>query len=106
MEICIPLYSPVFSCNIGPMGLKTITFRAPEDKVAELDSAAAWQQRDRSFILNEAVDQYLSLQRYHLALIDEGIRADDAADVVPHSDVLQMIATLSKKAWAKKKKSA
>ena len=86
--------------------MKTVTFRAPEEKVAALDSAAAWQQRDRSFVINEAIDQYLSLQEYHLALIDEGIRAADAGEVVPHSEVLEMIASLSKKAWAKKKKSA
>ena len=83
------------------MSLKTVTVRIPEEKVAALDSAAAHQQRDRSFILNEAVDQYLSLQEYHLALIDEGIRADDADNVIPHSEVVKMVAS-----WAKKKKRA
>jgi len=83
------------------MSLKTLTFRVPEEKVAALDSAAALQQRDRSFILNEAVNQYLSLQEYHLALIDEGIRADDAGDVIPHSEVVKMVAS-----WSKKKKRA
>jgi predicted transcriptional regulator len=83
------------------MSLKTITFRTPEEKAAALDSIAAMQQRDRSFILNEAVDQYLSLQEYHLALIDEGIRADDAGDVIPHSEVVKMVA-----AWSKQKKTA
>jgi len=83
------------------MPLKTLTFRAPEEKVAALDSVAALQQRDRSFIINEAVDQYLSLQEYHLALIDEGIRADDAGDVIPHSEVVKMVAS-----WSRKKKRA
>jgi predicted transcriptional regulator len=83
------------------MGLKTLTFRTPEEKAAALDKAAALQQRDRSFILNEAVDQYLSLQEYHLALIEEGIRADDAGDVIPHSEVVKMVAS-----WSKKRKRA
>jgi predicted transcriptional regulator len=83
------------------MGLKTLTFRTPEEKAAALDKAAALQQRDRSFILNEAVDQYLSLQEYHLALIDEGIRAADAGDVIPHSEVVKMVAS-----WSKKRKRA
>jgi predicted transcriptional regulator len=78
------------------MNMKTVTFRVPEKKVAALDSAAAHQQRDRSFILNEAVDQYLSLQEYHLALIDEGIRAADAGDVIPHNDVVKMVASWSR----------
>lgn len=82
------------------MNMKTVTFRVPEKKVAALDSVAAHQQRDRSFILNEAVDQYLSLQEYHLALIDEGIRAADAGDVIPHSDVVKMVAS-----WSRKKRA-
>jgi predicted transcriptional regulator len=83
------------------MSLKTVTVRVPEDKVKKLDAVAARQRRDRSFILNEAVDQYLSLQAYHLALIDEGIRADDAGEVIPHSEVEKMVAS-----WSKKKKYA
>jgi predicted transcriptional regulator len=83
------------------MGLKTLTFRTPEEKAAALDKAAALQQRDRSFVLNEAVDQYLSLQEYHLALIEEGIRAADAGDVIPHSEVVKMVAS-----WSRKRKRA
>jgi predicted transcriptional regulator len=83
------------------MNLKTLTFRVPQKKVAALDSAAALQQRDRSFILNEAVDQYLSLQEYHLALIDEGIRAADAGQFIDHSEVVKMAAS-----WSRKRKRA
>ena len=83
------------------MRLKTLTFRVLEKKVAALDSAAALQQRDRSFILNEAVDQYLSLQEYHLALIDEGIRAADAGQFIDHSEVVKMAAS-----WSRKRKRA
>jgi predicted transcriptional regulator len=42
------------------MQQKTVTFRAPGDKIKALDSLAALQQRDRSFVLNEAVDQHVS----------------------------------------------
>jgi predicted transcriptional regulator len=42
------------------MPLKTISFRLPEEKLQELDTVAAVQQRDRSFVINEAVTQYLS----------------------------------------------
>ena len=79
------------------MALKTVTVRIPAEKVKKLDAAAKHQRRDRSFILNEAVDEYISLQEYHLALIDEGIRADDAGDVIPQNEVEKMIRTLSKK---------
>jgi predicted transcriptional regulator len=82
------------------MSTKTITFRAPEEKVAALDFVAGIQQRDRSFILNEAVTQYLSLQDYHRELIEEGIREDNAGEVIDHGEVLKMVA-----GWSRKQKA-
>ncbi len=43
------------------MPLRTVTFRVPEEKLLALDFVAEVQQRDRTFVLNEAVAQYLSL---------------------------------------------
>lgn len=86
------------------MSLKTLTFRTPEEKVSALDRVATLHQRDRSFVLNEAVDQYLSLQKYHLALIDEGIRAADAGETIAHSEVVKMAAGWSKEKQPKKHK--
>jgi predicted transcriptional regulator len=79
------------------MPLKTITFRLPEDKLEALDSVADVQQRDRSFVINEAVTQYLSLYQYHCALIEEGIREDDAGEVVDHETVEEMVTGLIRK---------
>jgi predicted transcriptional regulator len=79
------------------MSLRTLTFRAPEEKVAALDSVAELQQRDRSFVINEAVDQYLSLYDYHCSLIDEGIRQADAGHLIPHDEVKKTMAELSRK---------
>jgi predicted transcriptional regulator len=79
------------------MPLKTITFRLPAEKLQALDSVADVQQRDRSFVINEAVTQYLSLHEYHRALIEEGIRQDDAEDVVDHETVRSMVAGLTRK---------
>jgi predicted transcriptional regulator len=79
------------------MPLKTITFRLPEEKLQALDSVAEIQQRDRSFVINEAVAHYLSLHEYHRSLIEEGIRQDDAGDVVDHETVLKMMADLIQK---------
>jgi len=79
--------------------MKTITFRADEDKVAALDSLAEVQQRDRSFILNEAVDQYLSLHDYHRELIEEGMRQVKSGKTVSHEEVRRRVA-----GWASKGK--
>ena len=83
------------------MTTKTITFRVQEERLQALDSIADMQQRDRSFILNEAVSQYLSLQEYHRELIEEGIRQDDAGEVVDHSEVRKMVAAWSRKQEAR-----
>jgi predicted transcriptional regulator len=84
------------------MQQKTVTFRAPGNKIKALDSLAALQQRDRSFVLNEAVDQYLSLNDYHIAIIKEGSRQADAGELVPHAEVRRRLAALMKPAAARK----
>jgi predicted transcriptional regulator len=89
------------------MQQKTVTFRAPGDKIKALDSLAALQRRDRSFVLNEAVDQYLSLNEYHIAVIKEGIRQDNAGEHVSHDDIGNLVSSLinrpAKRARAKAK---
>jgi predicted transcriptional regulator len=77
--------------------LKTITFRLPEEKLQALDSVADVQKRDRSFIINEAVTQYLSLHEYHRALIEEGIRQDEAGEVIEHETLMDRAS-----GWAQK----
>ena len=64
---CITAYS------LG-MQQKTVTFRAPGNKIKALDALAALQQRDRSFVLNQAVDQYLAMNEYYREQIAEGMR--------------------------------
>ena len=77
--------------------MKTVTFRAAEEKIVALDSLAEVQQRDRSFLINEAVDQYLSLNNYHRELIEEGIREVKAGKVIDHEEVKRKVASWSAK---------
>ena len=79
------------------MPLKTITFRLPEEKLQALDSVADVQQRDRSFVINEAVTLYLSLHEYHRTLIEEGIREADAGEMIDHEKLMRRAAS-----WASK----
>ena len=62
------------------MGSKTLTFRIEADKVLALDVLAQIQERPRSFLLNEAVDQYLELNKYHTAEIKAGMRQGDSGE--------------------------
>ncbi|HKD86545.1 MAG TPA: ribbon-helix-helix protein, CopG family [Terriglobales bacterium] len=73
---------------------KTISFRADEKKVATLDALAALQERDRTYLLNQAIDYYLELNQYHIELIEKGIRQADAGELVDHSEVEKLVARL------------
>lgn len=66
---------------------KTVSFRTDAKKVKALDALAASQDRDRSYLLNEAIEHYLDLQQYHIRLIEEGMRQADAGELVDHEEV-------------------
>jgi predicted transcriptional regulator len=68
--------------------MKTLSFRLSADKVAALDALGKAQVRDRTFLLNEAIDAYLDVQRWQLAHIKEGIRQADRGMGKPHEEVV------------------
>jgi predicted transcriptional regulator len=71
-----------------PSNMKTVSFRLGADKVAELDALGKVQVRDRTFLLNEAVDAYLDAQRWQIAHIEESIRQADSGMGKPHEEVV------------------
>jgi RHH-type transcriptional regulator, rel operon repressor / antitoxin RelB len=74
------------------MGKQSVSFLIESDKVGKLDSLASNQERDRSFILNAAVDQYLDLNAYHTRIIEEGIADAEAGRLVPFDEVKRQLA--------------
>ena len=66
----------------------TISFRATETKRQVLDDLAASQQRDRSFIINEALDYYIELRRWQLEHIQVGIEQHRNGEVISHEEVM------------------
>jgi predicted transcriptional regulator len=68
---------------------RTISFRAPSRAVETLDALAESLDRDRSYLLNEAIEHYLELNEYHIQLIHKGLRAARAGKFVPHEEVKQ-----------------
>jgi predicted transcriptional regulator len=76
---------------------KTVSFRIDSDKVAALDKIAANMQRDRSFLLNEAVDAYLEWNAAFEYSILQGLKDARAGRVVAHEEVLRMMADRRKK---------
>jgi len=60
----------VFSCIMSSP--RVVTFRIAPEKVAQLDTLAKAMDRDRSYLLNEAVEGYLREQRRFAAMVEEG----------------------------------
>ncbi len=71
--------------------LKTISFRMRSGAVETLDALAESLDRDRSYLLNEAVEHYLELNEYHAKLIAKGLRAAKEGKFVAHAEVKKMI---------------
>lgn len=69
------------------MEKQTVTFRLESDKVAALDALAGSLARDRTYLLNEAVQAYLETQEWHLKEIRAGLAEADAGRVVDHAKV-------------------
>jgi RHH-type transcriptional regulator, rel operon repressor / antitoxin RelB len=71
--------------------LKTISFRMRAEVVETLDALAETMDRDRTHLLNEAVERYLELNEYHIKLIEKGLRAAERGDFVPDAEMKKVI---------------
>ena len=70
---------------------KTISFRAVTDKIAALDSLAAAQERSRSYLINEAITNYIELHAYQDALVRKGMEEMKKGRVVSHDEVVKRL---------------
>ena len=69
------------------MGKSTITFRVEDDKKVALDEIADGLNRDRSYVLNEAVSAYIETHRWQIEHIKEGLRQADAGEFASDEEV-------------------
>ncbi len=70
---------------------KTISFRAVAEKIDALDSLAAAQDRPRSYLINEAITNYIELHAYQDALVRQGLKEMRNGRVVSHEEVLKRL---------------
>ncbi len=64
-----------------------ITVRMDAEKRAALDALARATDRDRSYLINEAVDAYLAVHRWQIAHIEEGLRQAEAGEFACDGEV-------------------
>jgi len=70
---------------------KTISFRADAAKIDTLDSMAAVQDRPRSYLINEAITNYIELHAYQDALVRKGMEEMRKGRVVSHAEVVKRL---------------
>jgi predicted transcriptional regulator len=77
------------------MSKDNITFRLDSEKRISLDAIAAGIDRDRSYLLNQAVDMYLEVYQSQIAEIETGIAEADAGDFATDEEVENVFAKLT-----------
>jgi predicted transcriptional regulator len=70
---------------------KTISFRADTQKIEALDSLAAAQDRSRSYLINQAITNYIQLHAYQDALVRKGLEDMRKGRVVSHEQVVNRL---------------
>lgn len=74
------------------MDKQTVSFRLDSDKVSTLDNLAEALDRDRSYLLNEAVTAYLKVQEWQIEQIKEGLRQANRGKLIDHVRVTKLAA--------------
>jgi predicted transcriptional regulator len=70
---------------------KTISFRAVAEQIDTLDSLAATQDRSRSYLINQAITNYIELHAYQDALVRKGMEEMRKGRVVSHAEVAKRL---------------
>jgi predicted transcriptional regulator len=77
------------------MSKENVTFRVDTEKKLALDALAAGINRDRSYVLNEAIEMYLEMHRWQIEEINRGVREADAGDFATEEEVKNTFAKLT-----------
>ena len=70
---------------------KTISFRAEAGKIEALDSLSAAQRRPRSYLINEAITNYIEMHAYQDALVRKGLQEMRKGRTVSHDEVVKRL---------------
>lgn len=69
----------------------TISLSLPHALDDKLSDVATALNRPKSWVIEQAVREFVALQDWQLAAIDEGLAAADAGHVVAHEDVVAWV---------------
>jgi|CXWL01.1.fsa_nt_gi predicted transcriptional regulator len=66
-----------------------VTCRLDAEDVAFLDKLAGLTDRDRSYLIKQAVAEFISLQKWQIEEVEAAIVEADSGDFAPDKDVRQ-----------------
>jgi len=79
------------------MASATLTVRIDPEMKAELDAIAAARDRDRSYLVKEALREYLEVQKWHIEHLQQGLREAEAGKFVSEAKMKKTIARLTRR---------
>jgi predicted transcriptional regulator len=68
-----------------------LSIRLDADLNNRVAAVAVALDRPKSWVIEQAVQDFVSIQEWQLTAIDEGIRAADAGRVIPHEKVVAWV---------------
>ena len=71
---------------------KPTSIRLDEELAGQLDILATLTDRPKTWHIEQALRAYIAREMEFLEAVEEGIRADDAGDVVSHAEVEAIMA--------------
>ena len=77
------------------MSKENITFRLDNEKRVILDNIASGLDRDRTYVLNQAIDLYLEVYQWQIAEIEAGVAEANAGDYATDEEVQAVFAKLT-----------
>lgn len=75
------------------MAKHNITVRLDSEAVTVLDRLAEYFDRDRSYLIKQAVESYIEMHQWQLDELEKAIAEADAGDVLAHKKVVEMLDT-------------
>ena len=79
------------------MAKETMTIRIDPGVRTALDTIAATADRDRTWVVNEALTAYLETYRWQIEHIKQGLREADAGKFASAASVKKVISRLTRK---------
>ena len=79
------------------MAREVMTVRVEPSTRKALDGIASSLDRDRTYVVNEALQSYIDIHKWQIDHIQQGLREANAGKFVPKAEVSRMIGRLQRK---------